>query len=322
VYNEGMPVSFGDWIAESRKRINEWGKRGVLQSLYYVYVAALLSASNHIPMGQNVFAADWDMLIILDACRVDALHAVTSEYAFLDAIDTRWSVGSTSFEWMVHTFDQRYREEIENTAYVTGNPYPTRVFDRQYHPPVRTAIPFGPTEYDVVDRKTFRLLDEVAQYGVDDDLEAVPARTMTDRAVDVGRSLNPERLLVHYMQPHVPYLSETTIERPEFARFMRGDVTREEMWTAYVDNLRYALDDVELLLENVEAETVVITADHGEAFGEFGFYDHTIGCPHPVVRRVPWVRTSATDKGTYEPSIKPERGDLNVESHLSDLGYL
>jgi len=32
----------------------------------------------------------------------------------------------------------------------------------------------------------------------------------------------------------------------------------------------FALEYVEILLENVDSETVAITADHGEAFGENG----------------------------------------------------
>lgn len=33
-------------------------------------------------------------------------------------------------------------------------------------------------------------------------------------------------------------------------------------------NVRYVLNDVKLLLNNFDAETVVISSDHGDAFGE------------------------------------------------------
>lgn len=94
------------------------------------------------------------------------------------------------------------------------------------------------------------------------------------------------------------------------------------MWEAYLATLRYVLDDVALLLENVDAERVVITADHGEAFGEWGFYGHTVGCPHPVVRRVPWVETTATDEETHESAVTPEvDAAFDRDQHLRDLGY-
>lgn len=91
----------------------------------------------------------------------------------------------------------------------------------------------------------------------------------------------------------------------------------------YLDNLRIALDDVELALSNMDAEKVAITADHGEAIGEWGEVDHREGNPHPVVKRVPWVETSATDEGSYTPGPKPEEDpSTSVEDRLADLGYL
>jgi hypothetical protein len=38
------------------------------------------------------------------------------------------------------------------------------------------------------------------------------------------------------------------------------------VWEAYLDNLRYVLDNIEELLQNVDGK-VVISADHGELFG-------------------------------------------------------
>ncbi|MDZ7731077.1 MAG: hypothetical protein U5K37_09360 [Natrialbaceae archaeon] len=86
------------------------------------------------------------------------------------------------------------------------------------------------------------------------------------------------------------------------------------------------LDDVELLLENVDAETVAISADHGESFGEFWEYGHKTGSLNPYVRRVPWVETSATDTGTYTPTVEPPQeaeseSDESVEESLEALGY-
>lgn len=221
------------------------------------------------------------------------------------------------------TFGRSHLETIRRTAYVTRNPYPERVFDRKLVPPYETAVPLGPRDYDVVNSADFMYLDEVAEYGVDPDQGTVPARTITNRAVASGRARDPDWLIAHYMQPHTPYLGNPPDDCPDFADFMSGDVSRPQMWEAYLATLRYVLDDVALLLENVDAERVVITADHGEVFGEWGFYGHTIGCPHPAVRRVPWVETTATDEGTHEPAIMPEADPaFDRDQHLRDLGYL
>jgi len=93
---------------------------------------------------------------------------------------------------------------------------------------------------------------------------------------------------------------------------------------AYHDNLRFVLDQVAVLLNNFDAENVVITADHGEAFGEMGFYRHPVACPLPIVRKVPWVETSATDTETVDPSAPdPEAADTtsSVDERLEQLGY-
>jgi len=85
------------------------------------------------------------------------------------------------------------------------------------------------------------------------------------------------------------------------------------------------LDAVEELLRNVDAEEVVITAGHGDAFGEYGVYSHPAGVPHPHVRRVPWARTTTEDSGEYTPSLGnrgPGTLDRAVDDQLQKLGYL
>jgi hypothetical protein len=103
----------------------------------------------------------------------------------------------------------------------------------------------------------------------------------------------------------------------------RGDLTRDEAWAGYLDHLRAGLDDVALLLENLDADRVAITADHGECFGEWGLYGHHLSTPVPELLRVPWVETTATDTGTYDPDIDFEHVDTetSVEEKLSALGY-
>jgi hypothetical protein len=253
------------------------------------------------------------------------MQEVADEYSFIHTVDSIRSVGSTSFEWLPLTFQNKYISEIRDTAYVSGNPYLTPVFSEKKEQPINQPIPFGPKNYDVVDSDDFFFLDEVRKYGVNEEKKCILPRTMTDRAVDVSRSLDPERLIIHYMQPHEPHIGERKgLGQNVFVPLRKGEITRKEAWESYIENLRLVLDELEVFLNNVDAEKVVITADHGEAFGEFGFYAHQIGCPLPAVRRVPWVETTATDNHTYEPEIEPkENNDTDtLKEHLADLGYL
>lgn len=328
-------ISFSQWVAESLDTIRSDGRplsRRMGEALYYLYVASFLSVTRWAPYGTNVYDRDWDLLIVLDACRVDALREVADEYEFITEIDSMRSVGSTSFEWLNHTFTRDHLNEIRRTAHVTQNGYTGRVFG-QGGETGSTAIPFGPAEYDVVDPEDFTYLEEL--WRVDETelpewiigeggTEQFSPQYTTDRAIDVGRSVDFDRLIVHYMYPHDPFpLADREIRWP-FEALQSGTATRAAVWDAYLDNLRLVLDEVECLLENVDAERAVITADHGEAFGEYGFYRHMIGCPVPCMRNVPWAETSATDRGTYEPTA-PEPGDgigVAVEDRLEKLGYL
>jgi hypothetical protein len=126
------------------------------------------------------------------------------------------------------------------------------------------------------------------------------------------------------MQPHEPHIGEKYgLGQNIFVPLRKGNITREEAWRSYLENLRLVLAELRILLNNINAEKAIITADHGEAFGEFGFYSHQIGCPLSCVRRVPWVETKATDEETLMPKLDPERNEgASLEQHLEDLGYL
>jgi len=116
----------------------------------------------------------------------------------------------------------------------------------------------------------------------------------------------------------------------------RGDLPRDRVWRAFRANYRYVLDDVALLLDSVDADRIVLTADHGNAFGEWGLWGHPDRIPIRVLREVPWIVTSASDSGEYEPDLAlttPERTDdagadeadptdEQVADRLAALGYI
>ena len=268
--------------------------------------------------GTPIWERDWDVLLILDACRTDLMREVAHEYEFIGSaenVGTQWSVASKSSDWLRRTFTPEYAEEINQTAYVTGNPFTASV-----------ELPTGPA-----------VLDEVWQYAWDDDRHTVPVRPLTDRAIDTWRKRDDhgiDRMIVHYMQPHVPFINAPEIGdygRPE--DFGHGfddvwtrigdDYTLEEVWSAYRDNLRYVLDDVGLLLNNLDADRVAISADHGNGVGEYGIYGHPNDLLLPAIRRVPWVETTAQDTEGHKPRTEHEAADSEgeVSDRLRALGY-
>jgi hypothetical protein len=302
-------MGFDDWVSVSAEKIRKKGIEGLGDVAYDLYTG-LWWLAWPLPRGTNVYEREWDLLVVLDACRVDLLQSVADEYDFLGDIERVESVGSMSKEWMAKTFTDEHANEVAETAYVTSNVFSERMLD--------------------ADR--FETLEEVWRDGWDGTADTVLPRTMTDRAIRIARENDPDRLIVHYVQPHHPFvdldagfdadpfgpaLSDTVVDA-----LRKGKIDRERFWKAYQDNLRLALDDVELLLSNVDAERVAITADHGDALGEWGIYDHPVGCLHPAVRTVPWATTTATDRDTHDPEIDREVDDSDVEDRLQALGYV
>lgn len=303
-----------EWVSRTRSRVGDDGLAGLEKSLYELYGGMWRYIGWHIPRGSNIYEWEWDTLVILDACRVDLLRAVADEYEFIGDVAAAESVGSMSGEWMRKTFTDTYADQTAATAYVTAN-----VFSA-----------------DLLDAGQFHTLDEVWRYGWDEAQGTIPPRPVTDRAIDVARRSDPDRLLVHYMQPHHPFIGEDRLEgdfdADPFGRgggttvvdaLRRGQVSHDAFWRAYRANLQLVLGEVAILLENHDADRVIITADHGDALGEWGIYDHPAGCLHPVVTNVPLVETTATDTGAYEPSIEPPAdGDgADLSARLRALGY-
>lgn len=284
-------------------------------------------------LGTHVFEREWDVLVLLDTCRVDALRHVADEYAFLGDIGRLCSVGASSPEWMAATFGRASRDELRNTAYLACNAYADLVFEAQGDGEA-FAGPAPPTHFqragwDFPPASALGRLEHLWRYDSGKGGHN-PPRYVTDRAIAVGREYDFDRLIVHYAQPHHPYVATAydedrelrDYEREPFA-YLRAGGDRRRVIRAYLADLRYVLGEVKLLLANINADTVVISADHGEAFGEHSVYKHPIGSLHPKVRFVPWARTSARDSGAYASEFDPENTtERGVAEQLEALGYV
>lgn len=297
-------MSFGDFLKISRDWIRAEGIQGVKYSLNQVWMSVLRSLSPLFEQGTNVYEKEWDLLIILDGCRVDALDSVADEYSFLDDSGTHRSTASTSGEWMRTTFIDEYLDEIENTIYVTANHHSSEI-----------------------EELPFLAFEDVYNYGWDDDVETIPADVVTDVAIQLGREHadSCDRLIVHYMQPHFPSIPDPIGHGSNFDNvwkgLMIGRKDPEEIWESYVSNLEYVLEHVDTLLHNVDADTAVISADHGNAKGEWGVYAHPLGVPIDCVKTVPWYTTTASDERTRIPSVDRTTAEHDVTDRLAALGY-
>jgi hypothetical protein len=172
------------------------------------------------------------------------------------------------------------------------------------------------------------------EYGID----TVPPRSVTDVGIDTWRSrkeLDLDRIVLHYMQPHVPFRSqpnwfsdfqgEGKFGSSVWWRLCDKSIPFDSFWKAYADNLRWVLEDLDLLMKSVDG-TIRVTADHGNAAGERGIYGHPAGVPVPAIREVPWFSIGADDTGEYEPKMTADtvpviESETEVREQLQALGY-
>ncbi|MFC5278677.1 hypothetical protein ACFPM1_07900 [Halorubrum rubrum] len=141
---QSMTVSFTEWVSESLSHLQTENRSlpsRIARPLYYAYVGALLSVTKRYRWGTNVFDRDWDLLVVLDACRVDALREVADEYGFVGDVESMTSVGSTSFEWMNHTFDSKHRgNDLADSIHHWQHLYPARSGAKRGYGTCRDAV--------------------------------------------------------------------------------------------------------------------------------------------------------------------------------------
>jgi len=314
-------MGFRHWIDDTIEDVREDPSLSTVEISLRKFWAGVLGRTRESPATETViWEDDWDVLVILDGCRLDLLRETARTNPFewfppAEDIEAIWSVGSTSKEWLENTFTDEYSREIEATACVTGNPY-----------------------MSTVEEAPFAELVQVSMVETEHGIMTVPPRRVTDPGIDLWRrrkELEIDRLVLHYMQPHAPFRA-----RPEWFREFKGQekfgsqvwwrlcdgtVEFDDFWAAYSDNLQWVLEDLDLIHRSIDG-TVRITADHGNAAGDHGIYGHPEGVPVPAVRQVPWSAFEANDTGDYDPThtaskVATVQSQRDVDSQLSALGY-
>ncbi|ODR80575.1 hypothetical protein BG842_03890 [Haladaptatus sp. W1] len=270
--------------------------------------------------GIDVIDEDWDNLLILDACRYDMFK---DNSTLPGRLESRYSRGSTTVEFLRANFSER---EMKDTVYVTANPQLYRNYD------------------DI--NPHFHAVENVwLEAGWDDEFQTVLPETTTEAALRAAEEYPNKRLIVHYIQPHYPFITDSTsfdkgyLDNPDsdtrdfWGRKMESelDVSRGSIWHAYTGNLLRSLPHVEQLMDALTGRTVV-TADHGNMVGERAFpfpireWGHPRGMYTEELVKVPWLvhengpRKDITTEGSDEEMEAVD--DAVVSDRLEQLGYM
>jgi hypothetical protein len=262
--------------------------------------------------------SDWDNCLLLDACRYD----VFADQVDRGHLERRVAPGSQTGAFLDATFPPD--AEFPDIVYVNGNP--------------RVA-----TEYT----GTVHAMEHVWQSDWDEAHSTVLPESMRDAAIAAHEEYPNKRLLVHFVQPHIPYIGETAAQLPggaaiqtmrpdsddreekPYAAVKRGTVEPETIRTAYRESLEEALTAVEDLLEALPGKTV-ITADHGELlgersgrrYGEFSDWGHPARTPVDELLSIPWWVPPFETRKEIETGQAVDGGRTQVTTdRLEALGY-
>lgn len=264
----------------------------------------------------------WDYLIVLDACRYDFFK----KYNNIEGkLEKRLSRGSCTPEWLKENFNDFHNDIV----YISANPY---ISTFEFH---------GFKGYE-----HFFKVEPVWDYGWSEETGTVHPQKVIEATLRIKEQFPNKKMIIHFLQPHAPYIGETKISRREINvddntpkdeiiqeiwRLVRnGKISIAKLKEAYKDNLILVLKYLKKLVKNLEGR-IVITADHGECFGEWFILSHPEGIHIKELVEIPWLTIEKGEKkivkqkidpSTHTSSQKPVGFELEVKERLRALGYL
>jgi|AntDeeMetagen681_2_1112603.scaffolds.fasta_scaffold05216_2 hypothetical protein len=254
--------------------------------------------------GEYVMAKDWDNLLVLDACRFDLYRDVANPNC--GGVRSR---GASTPEWVAENFEGR---SFPDTVYVTANPYVSTITDDEFH-----------ARYDVWEE------------GWDDGEGTVLPEVLAERSREIAAAHPDKRLIVHFMQPHQPFVGSDlpgsfwNVDESPWDALQRGTIDRSAVLEAYADNLRVVYPVAKELGLDIPGKSV-LTADHGNMLGERVWpfpvrdYGHRKSIYTPENVRVPWDELPFETRKAITAGDTMDESELtaDVTDRLADLGYV
>lgn len=268
--------------------------------------------------GIDIVEESWDNMILLDACRFDMFEDLVAD-ELPGTLEQRTSRGSATVEYLYGNFHGR---SLDDTVYATANP--------QLH-------------YNSDNLKAeFHAIENIwLSEGWDHDSGTVLPETVTRVAKETAERYPDKRLIVHYLQPHFPFLTRelgpgegkfNEENRHIWINMITGriDVRPDEVVEAYYENLELLVPHLEELLDSLVGRTV-ITSDHGNALGERArpipvkLWGHPRRIYVPELVEVPWqvVEDGEREITMSGRSVQSRESvdESTLTERLEDLGY-
>lgn len=147
---------------------------------------------------KNLIEENWDYLIILDACRFDFFRDLYRNYLDGD-LKKAVSPATTTMMWL----DKVFKDYHEDIVYVSANPY--------INSKVEITGQYRGSKFN--GKKHFFKVVDAWKFGWDEQLGSIPPNSVNDALFKIKESYNykNKRFILHYMQPHEPYISKDYI---------------------------------------------------------------------------------------------------------------
>mgnify|MGYP006281559513 FL=1 len=219
----------------------------------------------------EVMKEKWDYLIVLDACRYDTFKKITAK-KIEGNLHKKNSLGTHTAEWLINNFP----EKNYNIVYVSGTPQVSRV---------KLKKRLG-------NENPFFHLEDVWNWGWDENLGTVHPKTVNKSAKKLKDRYPKKRMIIHYLQPHSPFIGKKKIQKNKKRmkwrdRVRKKKLSKTKVRKAYESNLRLVTKHVKTLVKNLDGK-IVITSDHGENFGELGLFSHLPAMYMKSLMQIPW----------------------------------
>lgn len=256
--------------------------------------------------GIRILDQEWDNLIILDACRYDLFEKHNPLSGNLERVVSK---GSQTVEFLRANFPG---DEYGSIVYVSANPNIVHL-DTRFHARV-----------------------DLWESHWEEELNVVPPASVTNEAQRIADKYPNKRLIVHYMQPHFPFIGQLGRQLVESGRledkrngheFWRQiqSIGQDEFERAYVENLELVFPHVERLLNDLSGLSVV-TSDHGNALGEAGVFGHPAGVYLDALVEVPWLRLPFEERRDIVSGQATDGQGISSDDvtrdRLAKLGYM
>lgn len=274
---------------------------------------------------QPIHTEDWDYLIILDACRYDKFKKHYDKYleGELQKVKSR---GSATPEWLAKTFSgKRYNYQyITANPYINKQGFSLSEMVDKLDTDWYAKDKFTSVNEAWIDEWSDELEtvhpNDLKNYAINSlsggkavihfiqphrpfiSYEGDQNFTWHQRGQVNSEQQEETSLKYRFFQSTRPLWSPVFHSIPEkYKSMLRAftgvgndyrnfahEIGEDRVQEMYESDLRLAFRNVEELVNELEGK-VVVTADHGESFGENDEWGHPIGSDNPVLIEVPWL---------------------------------